>query len=177
MNFLDWIIIILIGVGVVKGLSDGLVRQIVSVTGIILGTWIAIKYADAAGKFLLQLYEFPEYVWKPLSFLLPFVLVIIAGNLLATIFQKLLSEIGLGPINHVGGALFGGIKFILLVSVLLNLFQFFDKNNRIIKAPAKSASWTYYPVLKVAPTIFPYMQKYFNHEKEINIVDKKEEVG
>lgn len=177
MNFIDWIILVLVGVGMVKGLTDGLVRQLVSLTGIILGSWIAINYADVTAKFLLTLYDFPVYIWKPLSFFIPFIAIIILANLLATIFQKVLSEIGLGPLNHVAGAVFGGIKFILIISIALNLFQQLDSNNRLIKSTTKNESISFYPVLKVSPTIFPYLQKYFKQEKEIEIKDKKEIVG
>jgi membrane protein required for colicin V production len=177
MNYLDWILFILIGIGMVKGLTDGLVRQLISLAGIIVGSWVAIKYADVAAKFLLTLYDFPVYVWKPLAFFILFITIIILANLLATIFQKVLDGIGLGPLNHVAGAIFGGIKFVLIISIALNLFQLFDKNNRIIKSVSKSESISYYPLLKVSPTIFPYLQNYFHQEKEIEIKDKKEVVG
>ena len=177
MNFIDWIILILVGIGMVKGLTDGLVRQLVSLAGIILGSWVAIHYADFTAKFLLKIYDFPTYIWKPLSFFIPFIIVLILANLLATIFQKVLSGIGLGPLNHVAGAVFGGIKFVLIISIAINLFQQLDNNNRIIKSTTKSDSISYYPILKVSPTIFPYLQKYFKQEKEIEINDKKEVVG
>lgn len=177
MNFIDWIIFILIGIGMVKGLTDGLVRQLVSLAGIILGTWVAIHYADFTAKFLLRVYDFPVYIWKPLSFFIPFIAMLIAANLLATIFQKVLSGIGLGPLNHVAGAVFGGIKFVLIISIALNLFQQLDSSNRIVKSTTKSNSISFYPVLKVSTTIFPYLQKYFMQEKEIEIKDKKEVVG
>ncbi len=97
MNYIDWIVIILVGLGLAKGLLEGLVRQLVSLMGLILGTWVAIHYADVAALFLHKVHDFPEYVWKPLSFFLPFIIVLLLGNLLATIIQRLLSEIGLGP--------------------------------------------------------------------------------
>lgn len=177
MNFIDWILFVLIGIGAVKGLADGLVRQLVSLAGIVVGSWVAIHYADVAAKFLLTLYDFPSYIWKPLSFFIPFIAIIILANLLATIFQKVLTGIGLGPLNHVAGAVFGGIKFILIISIALNLFQQFDSNNRFIKSTTKSESVSYYPLLKVSPTIFPYLQNYFHQEKEIERKDKKEVVG
>ncbi|MDD2797783.1 MAG: CvpA family protein [Bacteroidales bacterium] len=177
MNFIDWIIFAIITLGVVKGLTDGLVRQLVSLAGIIIGSWVAIHYADFTAKFLLTIYDFPIYIWKPLSFFLPFIIVIILANLLATIFQKVLSGIGLGPLNHVAGAVFGGIKFVLIISIALNLFQQLDNKNSIIKSSTKENSITFYPVLKISPAIFPYLQNYFHQEKEIEIKDKKEVVG
>lgn len=177
MNFIDWIILILVGIGVVKGLTDGLVRQLISLAGIIIGSWVAINYADWMAKFLLTLYDFPVYIWKPLSFFILFIAIIVLANLLATIFQKVLSGIGLGPLNHVAGAVFGGIKFILIISIALNLFQQLDCNNRLIKSGTKSDSASYYPLLKVSTTILPYLKNYFIQEKEIEIKDKKEEVG
>jgi membrane protein required for colicin V production len=177
MNFIDWIIIVLVGIGLTRGLLDGLVKQLVSLVGIIIGSWVAISYADATAAFLQRVHDFPEYIWKPLSFFIPFIIVIILANLLATIFQKLLSEIGLGPLNHVAGAVFGALKAILLLSVVLNLFQMVDSGNRIIKASTKSESIGFYPVLKVSPATLPYLQKYFKQEKEIDPKEKKEIVG
>lgn len=176
MNFIDWLIIILVGLGLAKGLLEGLVRQLVSLMGIILGTWVAIHYADMAAVFLQEIHDFPEYVWKPLSFFLPFIVVLLFGNLLATIIQRLLSEIGLGPLNHVAGAVFGGMKAILLLSIAFNLLQLFDRNSRIIKESTKEESFSYHPVLKVAPAIFPYLQKYFKYEKDAEPEARNEEL-
>ncbi|MDP4269609.1 MAG: CvpA family protein [Bacteroidota bacterium] len=166
MNFIDWIIIILVGLGVAKGFLEGLVRQLVSLMGLVFGTWVAIHYADAAAVFLQKVHEFPEFVWKPLSFFLPFIVTLLVGNLIATIIQRILAGIGLGPLNQIAGAVFGGLKSALLLSILFNLLQLFDRNNRLIKSSTKEESFTYYPVVKVAPTIFPYLQKYFKYEKD-----------
>ena len=174
MNFIDWIIIILTGLGVAKGFLDGLVRQLVSLSGLILGTWVAIHYSSAAAVFLQKVHEFPEYVWKPLSFLLPFLVTLLLGNLLATIVQRLLSEIGLGPLNHVAGAVFGGMKTVLLLSLILNLLHLFDRNNRLIKTSTLEQSYCYTPVLKVAPALFPYLQKYFKYERDEDPETKNE---
>lgn len=174
MNFIDWVIIILVGLGLAKGLLEGLVRQLVSLMGLILGTWVAIHYADVAALFLQKVHDFPEYVWKPLSFFLPFIVVLLLGNLLATIIQRLLSEIGLGPLNHVAGAVFGGMKSVLLLSIAFNLLQLFDRNNRLIKETTKEESICYFPVLKITPAIFPYLQKYFRYEKDPEPETEKE---
>ena len=131
MNFIDWIIIILVGLGVTKGFLEGLVRQLVSLMGLVFGTWVAIHYADAAAVFLQKVHEFPEFVWKPLSFFLPFIVTLLLGNLIATIIQRILAGIGLGPLNQIAGAVFGGLKSALLLSILFNLLQLFDRRRAI----------------------------------------------
>lgn len=177
MNFIDWGIIGLMCIGLAKGLMDGLVRQLVSLAGIILGAYAAIHYAEFTATFLRRVYDFPEYVWKPLSFFIPFITVLILGNLLATIVQKLLSGIGLGPLNHVAGAIFGALKALLLLSIALNLFQMIDGHNRILKSTSKTESIGYYPIVKISPAILPFLQKYFHQENEIDLKEKKEVVG
>ncbi len=173
MNYIDWIIIILAGLGLVKGLLDGLVRQLVSLVGIILGSWIAIHYAGDASSFLHRIYDFPVFVTKALSFIIPFFLVIIVGNLLATIVKKLLSEVGLGPLDHVAGAVFGTLKSLLILSIVFNLFQMIDQNNRIVKLETKQNSIGFYPVLKVSPFVLPYLQQYFDYGKDEGQMQKK----
>ena len=74
--------------------------------------------------------------------------------LLAQLFEKTLSIIQLGGLNKFLGAIVGGLKFFLVLSVLLNVFDAMDERFHLINKATKEESLTYSLVLKAGPELW-----------------------
>jgi membrane protein required for colicin V production len=70
----------------------------------------------------------------------------------------------LGGLNKFLGGLFGALKYALIVSVLLNVFDAMDSRFPLIKAKTKEESIGYKPLLKFAPKLWDETKK--NKESE-----------
>jgi len=51
MNWIDLIIVVILIIAVIRGFTDGLVREVAALAALILGIWGAIKFSSfTAGK-------------------------------------------------------------------------------------------------------------------------------
>jgi hypothetical protein len=78
--------------------------------------------------------------------------------LLAKFLEGVLKITNLTPINKVAGAVSGGLKLALTMSIILSLIRPVDAQLNMISAKTKSESKLYAPVLNIAHYLFPALQ-------------------
>ena len=154
MNILDVIIIIPIAIGLIVGLFKGFIKELISLVAIILGIWGAKRFEPYVTDLLISWFDIQPATAQPLAYLVLFIVIVVILLLLAHLLDKLLSAIALGGINKLLGAIFGAIKYALIVSVLLNVFDTFDKRFHIIENDKKESSFCYYPLMKLGPELW-----------------------
>jgi membrane protein required for colicin V production len=119
MNLVDILIWLVMAGFVVKGFMKGLVRQVCSLLGFLLGGWAAIKYhhllADVSGHVI----KLPQYVAIILSFIVIFLgiglVFYLFGHILTVMFKLVL----LGGVNRVGGVLLGALEGAFIICMVL----------------------------------------------------------
>ena len=90
MNTPDIIVLLLILIpGIWQGLKQGFIHQIVTIAALLLGVWIAYRFADGVGAQISQYVTLPENVVHILAFLLILILVYIVLALLGKILKKI----------------------------------------------------------------------------------------
>ena len=163
MNYLDIIIAIPLLLGAYKGFRRGLIFEVAMIIGLIFGIYLAFKFSNMFESVVSKYFN-NSTLLPYFSFFLIFSLVILAMVLLAKLFEGILKITNLNMFNKVAGALFGLLKFGLIISVLLAVFRPIDENMGYIKPEIKNKSVLYAPVLKISQYIFPAlsdMQKVF----------------
>ena len=166
MNYLDIIIAIPLLLGAYKGFRRGLIFYVALIIGLIFGIYLAFKFSNMFESVVSKYFN-NSTLLPYFSFFLIFSLVILAMVLLAKLFEGILKITNLNMFNKVAGALFGLLKFGLIISVLLAVFRPIDENMGYIKPEIKNKSVLYAPVLKISQYIFPAlkdMQQVFNKE-------------
>lgn len=158
MTWLDILVLIICIVAFLRGLKTGLVMQVASLVGIVLGAIFAGKIAEFIYPYLEGISENTEYIVAPASYLIGFILILVLVNILGRMLHHLVHAIFLGAINRVIGAVFSVAKWILIISILLNLTVQFDRNKTIIKAEVREQSHTYPILTNIAQTIIPYLR-------------------
>lgn len=118
MNWLDFLLLILLTVFVAEGVVKGFTRQIVGFVALLLGILLGIWFYGTAGSFLLPYVSKPA-VAKLLGFLLIFVGVQILGGLAGWTLSKAMKATGLGWLDRTLGAGFGALKAALVGVVLV----------------------------------------------------------
>jgi membrane protein required for colicin V production len=118
MNALDIVIGIILVFGLVRGIFRGLVEEISSIIGIFGGIYGAVFYYPAAEKFLRRWISDSGYA-NIIGFLVIFGVIFILVGILGVVIKYLLNIVSLGWFDRLCGAAFGGIKGILIASVLL----------------------------------------------------------
>jgi membrane protein required for colicin V production len=114
MNTLDIIFLIVVGVTTAYGIWKGMISQVLSIAGIVVGYILASHYYIIVAEKL----KFTDpTLGKILSFVIIFIACIIAAAILSWLLNKVFKLPGLGMINSFLGGIVGFAKGLLLVIV------------------------------------------------------------
>ena len=164
MNWLDITLLCLAGIGVVKGLFDGVIKQVVSLIALVVAIFCCGKVAAWLKEYILALGWFPEEGVAVLSYVAGFILILGVFVLAGEVVTRIVGATPLSVINHLCGGLFGLLVVVVFTSLLLNLLESVDKGSVLIPRQSKIESRFYYNVKQIIPTIFPH--NLFSSEKE-----------
>ncbi len=155
MNYFDIIIIIPLIWGAYKGFKKGFIIEIASFIALGLGVWGGMKFSSISAKYLSDAFDISEKVMPLISFAVTFILIVVVVFMLAKMLQKIITMVALGFINRAAGALFGMLKFGLIMSVIINFTEIINKQIDFIEPEMKNSSVLYEPVGKIAQIIIP----------------------
>jgi len=175
MNTLDLLIIIPITLGFVFGLFKGLIKELTSLVAIVLGIYGAKLLAPSVSGILIHTFHFSTKTALPVSYLLLFLAIALGLLFIANMLDKVFESLALGGLNKFLGGLFGALKYALIVSVLLNVFDALDSRFPIINMKTKAQSICYKPILKFGPELWEEARK--KEEGTQNITDEENKLN
>ena len=155
MNYFDVIVGVLLILALLKGFKRGLVIELATLAALALGVLGAVKFSGITEQYLSQ--HIDSVHIGLIAFFVTFILIVIAVHLIAKMLDKLVSAVALGLVNRILGAAFSVLKYAFIISVLLSIFNSFDKTFSIIPDKQKESSILYIPISELALTIFPYL--------------------
>jgi membrane protein required for colicin V production len=133
VNFFDIIVIVILGYCLIRGVFRGLIKELSSIIGVLGGFYAAFTYYMLLAKPLSKWITNTGYL-NILSFLIIFCGVFIIISILGVIINYLLKIAFLSWLDRILGSVFGAMKGILIVSVLLiALTAFLPKGTPVIK--------------------------------------------
>lgn len=153
MSYLDIIIVIPVIYGIIRGVMRGIVMEVFAIVGIILGIVVARVYAGDAATWLQQVSEWDINLLKPIAAFVIFILVAIACRLLAQLLTKLFKLISLGWINRLVGGIFGAVKWIIIIAVIITCIDMLDGVLHFIKPEIKQNSFLYPYAIQLVQTL------------------------
>ena len=109
---------------IVKGIFRGLIREIASLAGIILGIWLANLFQPDMSAFLKPYLPFDSFL-PLLSFAGIFAGVLILCNLIGWGCKKLFQKVFLGWFDKALGVLFAIVKGVVLIYFVIVILSFF----------------------------------------------------
>src|SRR5581483_3225349 len=121
MNWLDIVIVLIIGWLTFSAFNAGLIREVVTVAAALLGVIIAGLYYDNLAQDVL-VFVGSDKAALVVAFLMLFGSVVLMGQLAAIILKQTASLLMLGWADHLAGAAFGFLKGFIIVEALLILF-------------------------------------------------------
>ena len=136
--------------GVYTGFKKGLVSQVLGLVSIIIGIWIGTQHPHLVYSILEG--KISEKYISIASFIIIFLAVVISGLIISKIIEKLINFIQLKFVNKIGGVIFGVIKVLAFLLVIVFTIESWDTGNLIIKKSVKERSLIY-PLLKESSTV------------------------
>lgn len=153
MNYIDIIIIVVLAAFGLGGFRKGLITEAATLLGLGIGLYGAFQFSDYTAGQLTKWFEINEKYMNVIAFIVTFLVVAIAVNLLGRLVKGLVQSINLGFIDRLGGFLFGLAKGVLICSLLVMLLNALELKN-IIKEKDKGESVLYPYVEKAVPYVY-----------------------
>lgn len=153
LTALDWFILALIGWGMVRGVATGGVRQMASIVGFALAVVVGISAMEPVGRLVADSLGLSPRVGPLIGFMLVFLVVQVGVWLTMQATEALLGAIKLSVLNRLLGALVGGVKAVLLLSLLFLVLRAFD----LPSPDARRASPLYASVAAVLPAAWDFV--------------------
>lgn len=164
MNFLDIIILVILGLAAISGFRKGLVMELTSLIALVLGVFVSMYFSEFMVDFLRTVFEIYDSNLHILAFIVTFALVVIIVNVIGKIVEKFVDILLLGIFNKIGGAFFAVLKGLFLLSLLIMVLNYFQFSQNWIKKEAKEKSKFYSSV----ESIVPFLYNHFDFFKELN---------
>ena len=159
MNKLDIFLLIPIALGFIIGLYKGLIKELTSLLAIVLGIYGAKLWAPDVSGFLVHKLDFSGKTAQPIAYMLVFIAIAVLLLILAKMLGKVLDSMSLGGLNKLFGGIFGGLKYALILSVLMNFFNVIDSKFSIISKQTIEKSIGYKPILNFGPKLWEETKK------------------
>lgn len=122
MNMLDIIFVVVLGYTAIRGLFRGLILEVASLGGVVLGVYLAITYHEELGAPLSQVISNPDWVVIA-SYLLIFIATILLVSFIAGLARAIMKKTVAAWLDYLGGFAFGILKGGLVCAVVFWLFM------------------------------------------------------
>ena len=155
MNWIDLIIVIILIIAIIRGFTDGLVREVAALAALIFGIWGAIKFSSFTAGKLYEWFDMSGQYVGIIAFIITFGVIVIIIHFIGIIADKIIDAASIGFLNRLLGMVFGMFKSALILSVFFVILNAIDARRPFLPKTAIEQSKFYNPVADIAPAIFP----------------------
>jgi len=161
MHFIDIILVLPLLWGIYKGITKGLIIMVTTLVALIGGVYAGIHFSHYLSG-LFESFMNPKYL-ELVCFALMFIGVVLGVFWLGKIVDKGVKKLSLGWLNTIGGAVFGILKYGLILSILLSFINRIDSGQNFVTPEIRQRSLLYTPVSRLGEVIYPRLG--INEEK------------
>lgn len=172
MNYIDIILGLLLIFSAIGGFKNGLITELASLAALILGIWGAIHFSDITTGLLIKYFDIKSGYLNIISFGVTFIVIVILVHIVGSAVNNMVDSGMLGITNKLGGMVFGLLRSILFLSIVLMVFDKIDNDVQILPENTKAKSRMYEPIRNIAPSIFPFIDIWNDNQKP----DKKKDI-
>lgn len=173
MNGIDIFIGILIAFGIFRGFQKGLIQELASVVALIFGLIGAFAFSDLTKVYLLNWLKWEDEYLQIAAFILTFLGIVICITLIGKLLTKFMQAIALGGINRIFGSVFGGLKMLLIVVLLMLIFKALNAGTDWFEKEQLHQSKAY---AFLDQQLIQYLPELIDYAKEKDIISDEIEV-
>lgn len=156
MSIVDIVLLVLLILGLVRGFMRGFFVEIASLVALVAGVYGAFHFSSFAATYLKDRVNWNENTVNIAAFAITFIVIVLVISLAGKALTKIADFAMLGLVNKLMGALFGGLKVALILSVVLVVLDKLPANIPFFKAETyQDESVLYKPIKALIPTLFP----------------------
>ena len=169
MSAFDILVVVILAVGLIRGYKRGFLSQLAGLVGLVAGLLIARALYISAGEYLAVKVGTSVMLGQVLAFFLIWIAVPMILSLIANLLTKALQVVCLDFINRLLGAVLGGMKYLLLLSLLLQLVAFVDPEGEVVSRETMENSELYDMVESFSGIFIPVIDSAGEQLKTIDV--------
>jgi membrane protein required for colicin V production len=155
MNLLDLFILIPIVWLCIRGFSKGLILELATLAGMLLGILAAYYFSGYAMDLLKDYFTVRDSILKIIAYVVIFLAVYLVVYLIGKVIDKSADLLAMGWLNKLLGSIIGLAKGIVVVCIILFIFERADPSQKVIRPDVKEKSMFYGTLMQVVHFIMP----------------------
>ncbi len=155
MNGLDIFFAVVLLWAVIDGWRRGLLKQLFSLAGIVIGIWITAAYGARVGAWIPG---DPVYT-TPAGYILLLLVSMIGLGLLGRAVSGLFSLAGFGTLDVMLGVLLSVTKWAVLLGLLCYCFVKLDPEGKVLDGKYRAASRVFTPLSRIPVRVMPFVEQ------------------
>ena len=157
MNMFDVVVLILVAYGLISGFKKGFIVEVSGMIALGVGIIGAFKFSEILGNYLVIYIDWEPKIIQIVSFVLLFIVIVYVISLLAKMLTKAL--ILLGGINRLLGALFGILKWMLILCALTLVFKEANQILTLMEDSVLETSFSYSILGEMGEFLFNWVKQ------------------
>ena len=162
MNIIDIIIVIIIGFFCLKGLKNGLIKELGILVGLSVGIYISIRFSYYLEELLKEKSGITSEYLPVIAYGLTFMGVVVLIVLLSNFLTRFVKLIQLQWLNRLAGFILGFAKIILILGGLFSLLIKIDSKICFLNCIGINKSLLFNKIISVFEAVFPYAEQFIN---------------
>ncbi len=154
MSFIDIIIILFLLWGAIEGFLKGLIIEVATLASLILGVYLAIRYSPYTEEILRDFLNVTSRYIAYIALAVTFVVVVSGVYVIGKLLTKLVDILTLGWVNKFIGSVFGIVKYMVIVCVLLLILDAVNSKFEFLSEETLQKSKLFFPFLNFAQNIY-----------------------
>jgi membrane protein required for colicin V production len=119
LGLVDISILVILGFFLLKGAFRGLLKEVSSLLGLVLGGVFAFTFHLPLAQLLQDSFDLPPQLCVWGSFLAIFLLIVVLFAVIGFVLHRFVKIVFLGGFNRLAGAIFGIIQGVVILSIIL----------------------------------------------------------
>lgn len=159
-TFFDYAVVFILLASGLLGVLRGLVREVLSLIGWVVAFWVAFRYGAVAAGWMPESLPGGELGRHALGFVVLLIGTVLGASLAGMVVGQLLESTGLKPADRGLGLVFGLMRGVLLVMVMVTLASLTKLPEEPFWRDAVSRPYVMQAMESIKPWLPPELAKY-----------------
>lgn len=162
LSALDWLIIIILFGGLIRGYVVGAARQVASLIGLLVAFLFSVEFMGLVGREVVSALGVSNSFAPLVGFTVLFLGIYILFLVLSRLVEQVLDTLSLSFLNRAAGSAVGGVKAALLLSLLFLVLTGMEVPDQ----DTRRESTLYSPIAQLLPKTIEATQEWFPAAQE-----------
>ncbi|HOG25314.1 MAG TPA: CvpA family protein [Bacteroidales bacterium] len=156
-NYIDIILLVVWIIAIAEGIIKGLIKQVFGILALILAAYCSFHFSGFAADRIVGWFNWNGEGLRIVAFVVTFIAVLIVVLIAGHLLDKLMKIVLLGWLNSLTGAIFGWIKWNVLLVILVYVLNLINAYIPFLPKEAFESSRLFQVIEKFSSILLPYL--------------------